>query len=379
MITVKEIKAKSEKQFELFLKSIVLETSFFPLVIRANKQLDKSKGVEHLHQQLIPIYQNEKSAKGFGYTLHTSPVNTKHGTITVVDRIEFGSEKDYLQFIDKQKTAVRFSELLTSTLLDFPNLKSLLADKPLLLADNIEIWPDLMKVCLYFRNTPVPHLYIRELPISVHTKFIENNRGILSKLLECIIPNDINNDGDNFEERFNLKQKHNLIRIRFLDKPLSVLSGFEELGISEIEINQLSIKCKKIFVIENDIAALTFPRVEDAIVIFGMGYNVSSLKNVQWMQHAEIYYWSDLDVQGFEMLSQVRRYFPHAKSLFMDMDTLIAHRDECGSGVPSSVKDLDRLNDSENKAYRHIKVNNIRLEQEKIPNSFIIKNQSSFI
>lgn len=40
-----------------------------------------------------------------------------------------------------------------------------------------------------------------------------------------------------------------------------------------------------------------------------------------FLPHAQLYYWGDLDAQGFEILSQFRGYFPQAQSLLMDSET----------------------------------------------------------
>ena len=371
MITVAEIRKKAERLFETYLQSVVGGNDLFPLVIRGNKKLSTANGVSEIHQQLVPLYQNDKNAKGFGYSLFTSVVNTKQGKIEDIDRIEFSTEDDYLRFIHKEKTANQFRELLLTTLPEFPELKSFLSEKPFYLADNLDQWEDLLKICRYFAQSPKPGIYVRELPVAVHTKFVENNTGVIAKLLECIIPDYIHWSGENFNEKFHLKQKHNLIRVRFLDDTLSPISGFKELGFSETEIHQLNLRCNKIFIIENDIAALTFPTFANSIVIFGKGYNVSSLKGIQWLSQAEIFYWSDLDAQGFEMLSQFRGYYRHTKSLLMDMKTLHAFKDDWGKGVASVVSELGNLTEEETAVHKFLISSNIRLEQEKIPNNFI--------
>ena len=86
-------------------------------------------------------------------------------------------------------------------------------------------WYDLLKVCRYFQQNPKPNLYIRELPIPVHTKFIEQNQGILRSLLEAVLP--VNQlvpvEGEReflFEKWFALKYREPLIRWRFLDDSL---------------------------------------------------------------------------------------------------------------------------------------------------------------
>lgn len=51
-----------------------------------------------------------------------------------------------------------------------------------------DTWRDTIKVCKYFTEHPRPHLYIRELPIEVHTKYIEENKDLLKSLLDELLP-----------------------------------------------------------------------------------------------------------------------------------------------------------------------------------------------
>jgi hypothetical protein len=63
---------------------------------------------------------------------------------------------------------------------------------------------------------------------------------------------------------------------------------------------------------------LTLPKMNDTIAIFGSGFSVFNLKNVRWFDNLKLLYWGDIDVQGFEILSQFRTYFPQTKSVLMD-------------------------------------------------------------
>ena len=85
----------------------------------------------------------------------------------------------------------------------------------------------------YFSHTPQPNLYIRELPIKVHTKFIEQNKGILKELLDILIADYVNTGEKRFEARYHLKYDEELIRIRFLDENLShrYTGGLKEISL----------------------------------------------------------------------------------------------------------------------------------------------------
>src|SRR5262249_1385055 len=55
----------------------------------------------------------------------------------------------------------------------------------------------------YFVEHPRPQCYIRELPVRVHTKFVEQHAGILRELLEFLLPPEaIQPDAKTFTQRF---------------------------------------------------------------------------------------------------------------------------------------------------------------------------------
>ena len=370
MITVEEIRQKALRRYEEYLRSIVIEeAAFFPLEIKGNKQGEKD--IEGLLEQQLPLFQNSKENAGFGYRIESEMINGRRGVVPAIRKIEFETEADYLKFIHKEIEAHNFKLLLTATLAEFPELKLLLIDKPTLLAENILSWSDLLAVCRYFKKNPSPGLYIRELPVPVHTKFIEAHKSIIANLLTVLIPEHVNVLAESFEDKFHLKSKHNLIRIRFLDTGLSSLPGFDEIGIAETEISNLPITCKRVFIIENDITGLTFPKCADSNVLFGKGYNLSSLKRIEWLKPVEIYYWSDMDVQGFEMLSQIRSYFPQVQNFLMDELSFRQFISDAGVGTKSRNAAPPHLTHAEKTLYHLLSSDNIRLEQEKIPQSWV--------
>ena len=86
----------------------------------------------------------------------------------------------------------------------------------------------------------------------------------------------------------------------------------------------------------------------------------------------EILYWGDIDVQGFEILSQFRSYFPQTKSILMDNGTFEKHF-ENDIGTATYVTAQLNLTESEKDLYQILKTNNWRLEQEKIPFDYVNK------
>ncbi|MBR2262038.1 MAG: DUF2399 domain-containing protein [Paludibacteraceae bacterium] len=94
---------------------------------------------------------------------------------------------------------------------------------------------------------------------------------------------------------------------------------------------------------------------------------------MKWLNNKHIYYWGDIDAQGFEILSQVRTYFPATQSFMMDKETF-ERFNENDKGTKSNVATELNLSKEELELYDYLKDNDLRLEQEKIPFEYVIKN-----
>lgn len=231
----------------------------------------------------------------------------------------------------------------------------------------------MLKVCKYFQNTPKPNLYIRELPIQVHTKFIEQNKGIISSLLEAILPIDqivsVENENEHkFEKKFSLKYKEHRIRIRLLDPILKEKYKFpsSDISIPLSEFRHLNLEDHPCFITENLMNFLTLPYLPNSFAIFGGGYAVQNLKSVIWLSNCPIFYWGDLDDHGFRILSQLRSYFPQTTSIMMDTKTFEAFQEFAVSVLANSSDDLPHLTPEEQNLYNYLVINRKRLEQERI-------------
>lgn len=117
---------------------------------------------------------------------------------------------------------------------------------------------------------------------------------------------------------------------------------------------------------------LTFPQKPLSIAIWGQGFAIETLKNIELLDEKEIYYWSDLDVQGFQMLSQIRSYYPQNQSLMMDFNIIEKYRQYVTKGTPTKTTLLPYLTKIEKEAFDFLKLNNYRLEQERISHSDLL-------
>jgi hypothetical protein len=371
MIHPKEIKQKAERKYRSFLESVVEDVPFSKIVIPGDKNYSKSS-FQEFEMELLTLTNHSKEKKGFGYSLDFQKVRTRFlGLQDLPVSIYFESERDYLKFLGKEKEAERFRQNSLKIISTFPELREWVLQKPMKVVAYQDIWDVLLKVCLWFRANPNAQLYIRELPVKVHTKFIENHKGVLGELLEILIAPHINQANKDFEKRFNLKYQEPLVRFRILDSKISnsYFSGINDMAIPAGMFSALNLPVERVLVVENKTTlytTLTLPPMEKTMAVFGSGFAVQNIKSANWLHHVDLYYWGDIDIQGFEILSQFRGYFPNAKSILMDKKTFDTWF-ENEKGTPGAIERQLNLNQEELQLYQLLKLNNWRLEQEKIP------------
>ncbi|MES2826759.1 MAG: Wadjet anti-phage system protein JetD domain-containing protein [Bacteroidota bacterium] len=371
MITPPEIKSKTERKYTSFLQSLVEGVPFSKLVIRGDKSYTKSS-LPEFEKEIQQINSQSKEKRGFGYTLEFQKVKTKYlGTQDLPTSIYFDTEKDFLKFLGKEKDVELFKTSVEKILEAFPELKEWIIKNPIPVITSQTEWDNILKVCQYFKQNPKPNLYIRELPINVQTKFIERNKSVIRELLDILLTEHINSDHKEFEKRFYLKFSEPLIRFKILDNEISqkYFSGIDDLAVPVSQFETLNLPIRRVLVVENKTTlytTLTLPKMEGTIAIFGSGYSVSNLKNARWFSNVELFYWGDIDAQGFEILSQFRGYFSNVKSVLMDNITFEKFF-ENDKGTPTMISTKLHLTEKEKQLYDIVKENNWRLEQEKIP------------
>jgi hypothetical protein len=175
-----------------------------------------------------------------------------------------------------------------------------------------------------------------------------------------------------FAMRYGFLDKPILIRFRPLDPQCPILTrGFaRDITLDAESFAQLDPKVSRVFITENEVNFLAFPRVSDSMVIFGAGYGFGMLSEADWLSRCHIHYWGDIDTHGFAILDQLRGRFNHAESFLMDRDTLLAFRSQWGVEDKPISRDLPRLTPDERTLYDDLRDNrlqrNLRLEQERI-------------
>lgn len=378
MISPSEIKTKAGRKYLSFLQSMLEEKPFTELVIRGDKNYTKSS-LPEFEKEILLLISQSKEKKGYGYTLDFQKVKTKYlGTQDLPTTIYFETQTDLFKYLGKEKEAELFKVNCEKIIFNFPELRNWVIQNPSRVIQNQNEWESILKVCNFFKQNPKPNLYVRELPISVHTKFVERNQAFIKDLLDELIPEFANTQERQFEKRFNLKFSEPLVRFKILEKEISrnLFSGLDDIAIPVSQFEKLNLPVNKVIIVENKTTlytTLTLPRMNKTIAIFGSGYSVSNLKNVNWFKNLELLYWGDIDVHGFEILSQFRGYFPHTQSKLMDKQTFDRFF-ENDLGTVSNITSKLNLTHSEQELYTILKLNNWRLEQEKIPFDYVNKS-----
>lgn len=280
--------------------------------------------------------------------------------------------------LGKQKEARIFAQIGASTAARHPVLLAWLAKRPLRALELAEVWEKLLDVTDWLLAHPRPGIYLRQMDIpGVHSKFVEAQRGVLSELLDLLLPEsgiDTSASGLNqFNRRYGFLDKPERIRLRWLDPACSPLPalGQADLTLDAASFAGLSRSVDRVFITENEINFLAFPSVPNSLLIFGAGYGFAALAQAAWLHACQIHYWGDIDTHGFAILNELRSHFPHVESLLMDRQTFLAHSGLWGDEPLPQQRELDHLTTNELALYDDLRDqrlgNKLRLEQERIP------------
>ena len=220
-------------------------------------------------------------------------------------------------------------------------------------------------------------LYLRSLPLKgIDTKFLENNKILVSALLDVLYNNAITQAGNLLKWLGCLdKPKGWLIVKPLCKKTQESLAGLPILQMDQHTLTHYELPANNILVVENIQSGLSLPELSDTIAVIGGGNNVNWL-SAQWLKNKRVAYWGDIDSWGLKILSLSKTFCPHIQTLMMDEETLKLYKNnmvtesESYSDIPvnldSSEKDLFIVLQSN-------KYNANRLEQEKLPNDYIQK------
>ena len=362
-----------------------LLSAAFPLrlILRGPESADLSERFEAVRAWIAELGQ------GTGYRLVWRELRHRViGSNRLPDQAWVDSADDALRLIGKLREGRAFAALLSLTEQQ-PALLPWLQAKPQRALALAPDWPRLLAIVAWLQAHPRPGVYLRQVDLpGVHSKFIEAQRGLLTQLLDLVLPAEAIDGAARgaaqFARRYGFADKSERVRLRWLDSRHDTWlpGGDGDYSVSAANFARLNPAARRVFITENEINFLAFAPLADSLVVFGAGYGFDALSQATWLHQRELHYWGDIDTHGFAILDQWRSHFPQTQSLLMDRDTLLAHEVLWTTEPQPTQRDLPRLNDAERRLYddlrwRRLKDAPLRLEQERVGFDWLLRRMAT--
>lgn len=376
LVSPDEIVDKVSKAYPRFLMNWVCGEveNFFPYRVRVRLKLDPQKPKETFaaHELLL---SHSKNQCGWGYTVHREKIRKRDfGTNLVPTAITVDTLDDFLRLAKKRADFNNTQTVAEKVRLALPQLENWLISEVTKIAKLANSVDGLIQVAQYLIAHPLPDCYIRQLPVPVDTKFVEQNEGTLKQWLDILLPaSGININETRLARRYGFRDGQTHHSLRILDPRLcgELNLPFDELSLPLRYLKTLDVRNCCIFIVENNLNLLTLPSFPRGLAIRGEGNAVTRLEKLNWLNKNEILYWGDIDVEGFLILSRLRNIFPHVRSIMMDLKTLHKHEAAVVSGNPTKQDLPVNLSEQEAVAFEYCLKHQRRLEQERILQDFV--------
>lgn len=376
LVSPEEIADKVTKAYPRFLRQWVSgeAEAFFPCRLRVRLTLDAQNTKETIAANKL-LLENSKEQRGWGYTVHREKKRKRDfGTNLVPTAVTVDTLDDFLRLAKKQSDFENTRTVLETVTIAFPKLKEWLAAHVLTIGKLVDSVDGLIQVSRYLIAHPMPDCYIRQLPVSVDTKFVERHESILKQWLDMLLPaSGINVNETKLARRYGLRDGLSHHSLRLLDPDLSqeLNLPFDELSLPLRYLKKLDVRDVSVFIVENNLNLLTLPAFPRGLAIRGEGNAVTRLEELHWLSQNRLIYWGDIDVEGFQILSRLRNLFPHVCSIMMDLDALNQHEAATVKGNQSQTDSPVNLTSKESEAFEYCLRNHCRLEQERILQAFV--------
>jgi len=379
--TPAEIKARLRRRWERgdILSDSIAQTTLYPLRLSIKGPTSGEIAANFAAVQAWVASWRQQSGiptewKSVGHRLF--------GANELPNGVVFSDSHSLVRCLGMQREWETFQTIVDSTRVRFPSLLPWLGRRSIHALNLAPDWERILSVVDWVKDHPHSGRYLRQVDLpGIHTKFIEEHRGVIAELLDLLLPPeaiDASARGTTgFIRRYGFRDKPERIRLRFLDKECAIEPARLglDLTITAEAFAQLNPPVSKVFITENEINFLAFPDCPRSLIIFGSGYGWAALQESNWLHQCDIHYWGDIDTHGFSILDQLRSIVPHARSFLMDLNTFESYRHLCSNEPQPSKWELHRLSPEERAVYdvlrREGKV--LRLEQERIQFSHILE------
>jgi len=306
--------------------------------------------------------------KSVHYELEWSTRNFRdHGRNTFPTQVVFRHLDNFLEYLGRGREFVKYEEALSLFGEAFPESLPFLESHPALVLGALPHMLDIWKVVRWRFGHPGEHCYLREIPALPHSKFVEDHQALFRGLFEAVLPSEFVNAGeDGLERRFGFKKREHFFICRLLDVGILRWPA-REIALHPDDLAGLDPKkITRVFIVENQVTLHTLPDSPGTLAIHGSGYAVLRLKNIDWLKIRPVTYWGDIDENGFNILSQLRAYFPWVRSQQMNPATLRKNRHLATRGKRAPIPDFRNLTADEMVAYRWCRRYQLSIEQERL-------------
>lgn len=363
-----------EKQYKNYLKQVIADLPFEIIELRGGK--NRPETTRQLAEDIKQFQQFEKrEGKSKGWTISWEEWNSKKlGRQKWPSSIFIENEEDFLYLIGKESETKEFKHQLKELLAWRKEIRLFLLERPQYVLQNKSVWNDLCLVVDYLLANDVSNHYIRSIPVPVHTKFIEQNKSLIFDLYKHFSQNSLSEDVASLETVLGLKEKQHLYTLRWLDDELSLkyMHGHEVFGLSTVGLQNVKWEIDELWLVENETNLYILPQRKNALVIFSKGYAFRKLFDIPLFNGTKLFYWGDLDEDGFNMLNTFKKHYSHAISVCMDLQTVMFHQSEMLKQPANyKISFLEYLSKEENEAFQILYDANGRIEQEKLNQEFL--------
>lgn len=359
--------------YNQYLSNYILGNPYQKIMLRGGKQRPATTAA--LHEAVRFYCSLEKTTDRKGWTIEWESWKSKKlGTQQWPAAISIDSVEDLLYLTEKQQEFDEFTKTLRFILQQEPALSKWLAEKPERVLEYKEEWPGLFAVIDFLLANDVSEFYLRNIPVPVHTKFIETYKTIIWSILSFINPERFSINGQSFEQTIGVKPKPFLFTLRWLDRSMaeSHANGIAVMGLAVEELRQLNWQPRAVWVVENETALYMLPENAGGLAIWSRGKALSLLNDIPMFNNTSLYYWGDLDEDGYAMLNDFRGLYPHVQSRFMDMACVNTHLPYLDIQPRMyRLKQLGQLTNKEQEAFDWLVKKNGRLEQERVLQSYV--------
>lgn len=313
-----------------------------------------------------------------GRVLYAAELAPKHcghlGKYNIPTHVTVASAEDAFALLGMEKEKRAFLSEYQMLLREMPSLAEwFLAFYVRIRAEDFLPAARAMAEC--FREGVREGRFLREMSIrGVDTKFLEKHTYLVRMLWNELYPEDAAKNWDELAEKWKTEgEPVPQIGVRFLDVRQS-MCGVRRLFLAAEDMEDFRPEARHVFITENKVNGYTFPEAEESLVLFGMGYGVVEMaRHAAWLQEKDVWYWGDLDSDGFLILSKLREILPEVHSFLMTKDVLRACEPDIVKDTGTRTAIPQRLTMREKALWKELSENGQRLEQERVPRTLVEK------